>query len=100
MNWRDKAVAKRATLAALIPDDLILASLPGPDVLNVTAYPLNSVLSPIDLEITDTADVAVLLEKMSTGVWTATQVTNAYCKRALVAHQLVTNSFVSSVDYS
>ncbi|KAJ7708742.1 general amidase [Mycena rosella] len=89
MTWQEKAAGKRARLAALIPHDLKLPTLPGPDVLDVTTYPLDSVLSPRDLEITDTADVAVLLERMSTGVWTATEVTSAYYKRALVAHQLV-----------
>ncbi|KAJ7460676.1 general amidase [Mycena latifolia] len=89
MSWQDKAAEKRARLAALIPDDLKLRTLPGPDVLNVINYPLDAVLSPRDLEITDTADVGVLLEKMSTGVWSATEVASAYCKRALAAHQLV-----------
>ncbi|KAJ7132211.1 general amidase [Mycena epipterygia] len=89
MAWREKSAAKRASLAALIPDDLKLPILPAPDVLNVTKYPLDAVLSPRDLEITDTADVGVLLDKMSSGAWTATEVTTAYCKRALVAHQLV-----------
>lgn len=89
MTWQEKAAAKRASLAALIPDDLKLPTLPAPDVLNVTEYPLHAVLSPRDLEITDTADVGVLLAKMSSGAWTATEVTTAYCKRALVAHQLV-----------
>lgn len=91
MSWQEQAVAKRASLAALIPDELKLPTLPGANVLNVTNYPLDSVLSTRDLEITDTADVGVLLEKMSTGVWSATEVTTAYCKRALAAHQLVIN---------
>ncbi|KAJ6561163.1 general amidase [Mycena vulgaris] len=89
MTWQDQAAAKRARLAALIPDDLKLPTLPAADVLNVTSYPLDAVLSLRDLEITETADVGILLEKMSTGVWTATEVTSAYCKRALVAHQLI-----------
>nr|GAT56599.1 predicted protein [Mycena chlorophos] len=88
-SWSDKAAAKRAALAALIPSDLKIASPPGPEVLNVTGFPFDSILSPRDIEITETADVGVLLKKMSTGEWTATEVTSAYCKRALIAQQLV-----------
>ncbi len=88
MTWQEAAAQKRAKLAALIPDDVKLPTIPGPEVLNVTNYPLDSVLSARDLEITNTADVGILLEKLSTGAWTATEVTSAYCKRALAAHQL------------
>ncbi|KAF7309527.1 Amidase domain-containing protein [Mycena indigotica] len=88
-SWQDKAAAKRASLATLIPSDLKLSALPGSATLNVTLFPFDSVLSHRDVEITETVNVSILLKKISEGEWTATEVVSAYYKRAIVAHQLV-----------
>lgn len=88
-SWETLAADKRARQAALIPEHLKLKSLPGPDVLDVTTYSFKNVLSPRDIEITESADVGLLLAKIASGEWTSLEVAQAYCNRALVAHQLV-----------
>lgn len=87
-TWETKAAEKRAHQATLIPASLKLKVLPGADVLNVVNFPLD-VLSARDLEITEPADVGLLLAKMASGEWTAVEVATAYCNRALAAHQIV-----------
>lgn len=91
-TWQAKASAKKAAQDALIPDALRLPSPPADSVLDVTTFPLDSVLSERDLEITSVADITTLLGKLSSGAWTAVEVTQAFCNRALVAHQLVCSS--------
>ncbi|KAF1974861.1 amidase [Bimuria novae-zelandiae CBS 107.79] len=46
------------------------------------------VLSDDKCDITSNFDATALLEKLRSGVWSAEQVTIAFCKRAAVAHQL------------
>ncbi|KAG0704637.1 general amidase [Suillus ampliporus] len=48
-------------------------------------------LNAIEIEITDTS-VDVLLKKLACAEWTAVDVTTAFYKRAIVAHQLVTRA--------
>lgn len=88
-TWQQRAAAKKAAQAALIPAHLRLASPPGPEVLDVTTFPFESVLSARDMEITSAPTVGFLLERLQAGEWTAVEVTGAFCNRALVAHQLV-----------
>ncbi|CAL1696974.1 unnamed protein product [Somion occarium] len=45
-------------------------------------------LSPLEIEITETVDLDILLDKLSTGIWTSAQVTTAFYKRAIIAQQL------------
>lgn len=45
-------------------------------------------LSQRELEITETDDVSVILKNLSTGKWSAVEVTTAFSERAIVAHQL------------
>jgi amidase len=77
---RDKQLPKEYR----IPKDL----LPGDDVKDVTRYPYESGLfTAKELEITDSS-APVILENIGKRKWTAVQVTNAFSKRAAVAHQL------------
>ncbi|KAL8276160.1 hypothetical protein RQP46_011454 [Phenoliferia psychrophenolica] len=86
--WETKAAEKRAQQATMIPKSLRLTNLPGSDVLNVIDFPLD-VLSARDIEITEAADVGLLLSNMASGKWTSVDVCKAYCNRALAAHQIV-----------
>ncbi|KAI0812796.1 general amidase [Irpex lacteus] len=51
--------------------------------------PPDTVLDVTGLEITNTADVAVLLGKLASAEWSSVEVTTAYYKRAIIAQQLV-----------
>jgi amidase len=98
MSWQAKAEEKRAKQAALIPDSLKLKNPPGEEVLNVVEFPFDSVLSARDVEITNVEDITTLLAKVGSGEWSATEVTRAFCTRALVAHQLVSCTVCAGVQ--
>ncbi|KAL1673882.1 amidase signature domain-containing protein [Schizophyllum commune] len=84
-----KIFDKRDRQAASIPKEWLLAVLPPADQHNVIDFPrVCGLLSEHELEITETDDVSVILENLSTGIWSAVDVTTAFCKRAIVAHQL------------
>lgn len=51
------------------------------------------ILSDEEINITSNFDATALLEKLRSGMWTAEQVTIAFCKRAAIAHQLVCSMF-------
>ncbi|KAL5447781.1 hypothetical protein PMIN07_009554 [Paraphaeosphaeria minitans] len=46
------------------------------------------ILSGLECHITSSHDATSLLEKLKSGIWSAEQVTVAFCKRAAIAHQL------------
>ena len=85
---------KRQRQAVSIPQDWLIET-PPTSQLDVIPVPAKcGLLSPTELEITDTIDVGVLLRKMASGEWSAVEVTTAFYKRAIVAHQLVSVWFV------
>ncbi|KAI9448509.1 general amidase [Lactarius indigo] len=89
-TWQELAAEKKARQAASIPKEWLIA-LPSDDVLDVTDIPAKcGLLSARDLEITEVSSVADLLSKIATGAWSSVEVTTAFCKRAIIAHQ-VTN---------
>lgn len=55
------------------------------DLLNET-----TVLTEKERHITEAYDATTLLEKLASGALTSLEVTTAFCKRAAIAHQLVT----------
>ncbi|KAI0730356.1 general amidase [Fomitopsis betulina] len=87
-NWKTLAAEKRQRLAGAIPKEWLASSIPPPQQLDVTAFPGQcSILSDREREITDVSDVDFLLEKVATAEWSAVEVTTAFCKRAVIAHQ-------------
>jgi len=89
-TWQELAAEKRARQAASIPKEWLI-NLPSDDTLDVTDIPAKcGLVSARDLEITEVSSVAVLLSKISTGTWSSVEVCTAFCKRAVIAHQ-VTN---------
>ena len=57
---------------------------------NVMDVPLTcGLLDETETKITSDYDATALLENLKAGVWSAEQVTVAFCKRAAIAHQLV-----------
>ena len=75
-----------------------LDSIPPEWIIQVPKEPRGSVqhipeqcglLTARELEITNTTDVDVLLNKLATSAWSSVEVTTAFYKRAIIAHQLV-----------
>ncbi|KAK8847690.1 hypothetical protein IAR55_005549 [Kwoniella newhampshirensis] len=89
MTWQETAAQYRASRDGQIPKDLLVKSLPSESVLDVSTFPTQpGILSPLDLEITQTLTVVELVEAIAKGTYSAVQVTEAFCHRAIVAHQL------------
>ncbi|GAA6005997.1 hypothetical protein JCM10207_007301 [Rhodosporidiobolus poonsookiae] len=86
-SWQDIAAAKRADLEAKIAATGFKAPKVPPETLNVTGVSLNGVLSANELSITGSA-VEEVLEKLRSGEWTSEEVVRAFCKRAVIAHEL------------
>jgi amidase len=88
LDWKTRARTRKQQQTDSIPPEWIIA-IPN-DQQNVTRIPYEcGLLSALELEITDTLDVAVILEKLRSGTWSSVQVTRAFYKRAIVAHQAV-----------
>lgn len=89
-DWRAISAAKIASRDALIPVAWRLgAKAPGADVLDVMHVPETSgILSSLELKITETPAQGIL-KHIASGQWTSRAVTEALCKRAAIAHQLV-----------
>ena len=97
-HWKDVVAEKRARQAATIPKEWILSDLPPKDTLNVIDFPEKcGLLKPKEIDITN-SEVDVLLENMAKGVWSAVEVTTAFSKRAVIAHQLVRSGVPFSIE--
>lgn len=88
MHWKALAADKKQRQLKAIPKDWLVS--PPPDsTLDVTGFPETcGLLTAREIEITNTL-VDVLLEKLASGEWTSVDVTTAFYKRAIIAHQLV-----------
>lgn len=88
-TWQELAADKKKRQTESIPKEWIITPPPA-DQLDVTDFPSKcGLLTPFEVEVTETADVAILLEKLASGVWSSVDVTRAYYKRAIVAQQVV-----------
>ncbi|KMU88790.1 fatty-acid amide hydrolase 1 [Coccidioides immitis H538.4] len=88
--WENISAAKREALLSSIPPEWIIpANIIPPEPQNdVTPFPENSGwLTSEEPKITNTP-AHEILDKTTSGVWTAEAVTRAFCKRAAAAHQL------------
>ena len=91
--WLVKSEAKKASQLQAIPKEWRLPLDFDKDKTNVTDLPAKSdILSALDLQITEIDDVDQLLAHIREGIFSALEVTTAYLKRALLAHQLVSES--------
>jgi amidase len=87
-TWQELAAEKKSRQTASIPKEWLITR-PADVVLDVTDVPTScGLLTARELEITAVSDVAVLLHKLATGEWSSVEVTTAFCKRAIIAHQL------------
>lgn len=91
MSWQEKVEKKRKTLSALIPERWHIPAdqLPPESQRSVVSYiEQNNLLTEEELTITNLT-VQDLVQKISSGEFTAVQVCQAYCHRAVLVHQLV-----------
>lgn len=87
--WKRLVADKRRRQLESIPKDWLI-QVPDEHIVDVTAVPERcGLLSDRELQITNTEDVNEILDKLAKGEWSAVEVTNAFCKRAIIAHQLV-----------
>ena len=91
VDWKTLVADKLARREASIPKEWVIT--PPPDtVLDVSSFPEKcGLLSEDEIEITNTK-TEDLLAKLTAGSITAVKVTTAFCKRAIIAHQLVSTN--------
>ncbi|KAK9235809.1 amidase signature domain-containing protein [Lipomyces kononenkoae] len=87
--WEEKASAKRAKLAASISKEYMIpeSELPPADRLDVSQVP-NELLPKEVIEITELTATEIV-DAVAKGSYTAVEVTTAFIKRAVLAHQLL-----------
>lgn len=90
ITYQERARIKRSVQASLIPAEWRLASIPPVDeVADALEYIRRSnLLSARELSITETSDVNGLLHKLASRQLSSLEVTKAFAKRAMLAHQL------------
>ena len=90
LTYQERARIKRSKQYSLIPVEWRLASIPSVnEVADALEYIRKSnVLSTRELSITETSDVNVLLHKLASRQFSSLEVTKAFAKRAMLAHQL------------
>jgi amidase len=87
MTWEEIAADKRARIAASIPPEWRITSLPSD--INVMNYPKASgIMSALELSITESS-ATDLVAQLAAGELTSVAVTTAFLKRAALAHQLL-----------
>ena len=95
-DWERQVSEKRKRQAQTIPQEWLIHT-PPEDQTNVLDVPeMCGLRTPQELEITRTTDVATLLSNIASGLWSCVEVTTAFCKRAIIAHQVV--SFAASYN--
>lgn len=88
-DWQKAAKDKADHVLSLIPQEWRLPSIPSAsEQPDVTGAYIQQFLDKKEIEITETDAVGVV-EKTTSGQWTAVEVAKAFCHRAAIAHQLV-----------
>ena len=92
---------KKAAQHSLIPKEWRLSTEKYQSMSNVMEVPLScGLLDESEYQITSDYDATALLGLLKKGVFTAEQVTIAFCKRAAIAHQLVSLFVACSLKMS
>lgn len=92
--WKLAGEQKRNALLALIPSEWRLThTLPSPeDVPDLRKGTIQSYLSSREVMITE-MDCLSLLEQLASGRLSSREVTMAFCHRAALAHQMVSQLY-------
>ena len=95
--WQKLAADKKQQQVDALPKEWLI-SVPPSTVLDVSKVPEEcGILSTKELEITSVSFDS-LSRNLAEGTWTAVEVTTAFYKRAIVAHQLVRDDALSDLD--
>jgi amidase len=89
-SWLTQGEAKRQSILNAIPAKWRLADPvpPATELRDVTGSYIQQYLSEREIEITE-SDAVGIVAQTTTGRWSAVEVTEAFCHRAALAHQLV-----------
>jgi amidase len=88
-SWEEIAAAKRESILESIPRKWHIPQIPSrEEQKDVTGPYIHKFLDKAEIAITET-DVIGIANNISSGNWTATEVTKAFCHRASLAHQFV-----------
>jgi amidase len=91
-DWKKIAAEKRDSVLAMIPEEWRIPAPPSAEKQrDVTGKFIQQYLDPKEIEITET-EATGIVEKTSSGQWTAVEVTKAFCHRSAIAHQLVSQT--------
>jgi amidase len=93
-EWTKIGAEARVKLVDSIPSEWRIAegSLPPDSRLDVTGFPAESgLLSQHELNITESFATEIV-KRLAAGEWNSQEVTTAFCKRAAIAHQLVSSN--------
>jgi amidase len=92
-HWEDVCQQKRRSQQDAIPSKWLLPEPPLSVYSSVLDVPANcGLLTTRELKITETTDVHIILDNLRTMEWSSVEVTTAFYKRAIIAHQLVSDS--------
>jgi amidase len=88
-SWKEIAAAKRESILESIPSKWRISQIPSrAEQKDVTGPYIHQFLNKTEIDITET-DVIGIANQISSSSWKATEVTEAFCHRASLAHQLV-----------
>jgi len=96
-NWQDIVAKKRAECASHLPAEWRLPSstlekISAQSPISVVDVPATcGLLSAKELEITEKYDAVALVGKMASKELSSSEVTLAFCKRAAIAQQVVSD---------
>lgn len=89
-NYQTLSADKKAQQWANIPQGWRISPETSRNRTNVMDIPFTcGVLTEAEVRITSDYDATALVEMLKARVWSVEQVTVAFCKRAAIAHQLV-----------
>lgn len=95
-KWKTICQFKKERREEAIPPAWKLAFSDQSSDRNVMEVPTScGILSPEEIRITSDYDAVSLAEELAKGTCTAEAVTVAFCKRAAIAHQLVTHVMIN-----
>ncbi|CAK1357398.1 Acetamidase [Cercospora beticola] len=87
-SWEEIARKKRAAIAASLPSQWQVQSVPSADSVPSAFGLVREGLSPKEIEITEIESASKLLSRIASGDLSAVEVTEAFSHRATIAHQL------------
>ncbi|KAF2117414.1 amidase signature domain-containing protein [Lophiotrema nucula] len=94
-SWESKAKAKREAILEAIPKEWRIETPPVEQRIDVTGEFIQRYLADREVEITETTADEIVKHTVA-GLWTAEEVTRAFCHRAALAHQLLDDYYAEN----